>query len=254
MNHYDGNEFVKGFTTEQLLKARENPKMKSIWGKIDNALALRELLDDEHIDKTQQYASQYIDRIIGAKGKDLSVDIEDGSSDEARMDDTYAATEDGDNSSYAGSPKEHIVPDHQISRISKTSSRIKLFFGTIPIMRYDKKSGRYLFKPNRFGNFGYYPFREIYQTIQNRYHHVLSPEALWKAIEADSHDNDMIHALYEQISGVKELASKGNNNAIGLLNEIYKSIKSTKQSQEVTKTRYDKSFCCIQGLAPRRNS
>jgi hypothetical protein len=113
------------------------------------------------------------------------------------MDDTYAATEDGDNSSYAGSPKEHIVPDHQISRISKTSSRIKLFFGTIPMMRYDKKSRRYLFKPNRFGNFGYYPFREIYQTIQNRYHHVLSPEALWKAIEADSHDNDMIHALYE---------------------------------------------------------
>jgi hypothetical protein len=41
---------------------------------------------------------------------------------------------------------------------------------------------------------------------------------------------------------VKKLASKGNNNAIGLLNEIYKNIKSTKQSQEVTKTRYDKEL------------
>jgi hypothetical protein len=79
---------------------------------IDNALALRELVDDEHIEKTQEYVSAYIDRLIGVKGKDLSVDGKDDGSAETTMDQTYADTEDGDDSSYAGSPKEHIIPDH----------------------------------------------------------------------------------------------------------------------------------------------
>jgi hypothetical protein len=109
------------------------------------------------------------------------------------------------------------VPDHQVSRISKTSSRIKLFFATIPNYR-----------PNEFGKIGYYNLHDIYQTIQNRYHHVLSQEALLNAIEADSKDNPMISSLWNQISRVRDLASKGNDNAIGLLNEIYRSIKSTK--------------------------
>jgi hypothetical protein len=94
-------------------------------------LALRELLDDDHIEKTQEYVSAYIDELIGVKGRDLTVDTEDDGSKEKAMDSEYAKVEDGDVASFAGSPKEHIIPDHQISRISKTSSRIKLFFGTI---------------------------------------------------------------------------------------------------------------------------
>lgn len=226
MDHYDGKKLIKGQTKEQLIKARQNPKNRAAWRIIDNALSLRELLDDVHIDKTQEYASAYVDRIIGVKGKDLSVYGTDDSSSETIMDQTYADTEDGDDSSYAGSPKEHIIPDHQISRISKTSSRIKLFFATIPN-----------YNPNAFGKIGYYDLHDIYQTVQNRYHHVLSPEALWNAIESDSKSNQMMKSLWNQISRVKSLASKGNDNAIGLLNEIYKSIKSTKQSHEVTKTR-----------------
>ena len=226
LDHHDGKKFIKGQTKEQLIKARENPKNRAIWRIIDNALALRELLDDQHIDKTQEYASAYIDRLIGVKGKDLSTDGKDDSSQETNMDQTYADTEAGDDSSYAGSPKEHIIPDHQISRISKTSSRIKLFFATIPN-----------FRPNEFGKIGYYDLHDIYQTIQNRYHHVLSSEALWNAIESDSKSNQMIASLWNQIARIKTLASKGNDNAVGLLNEIYKSIKSTKQSHEVTKTR-----------------
>lgn len=226
MDHRYDKKFVKGQTTEELIQARENPKNRAAWRIIDNALALRELLDDEHIEKTQEYVSAYIDRLIGVKGKDLSVNGKDDGSSETEMDQTYADTEAGDDSSYAGSPKEHIIPDHQISRMSKTSSRIKLFFATIPNYR-----------PNEFGKIGYYDLHDIYQTIQNRYHHVLSPEALWNAIEADSKTNQMAASLWNQIARVKALASKGNDNAIGLLNEIYKSIKSTKQSHEVTKTR-----------------
>ena len=226
MDHRYDKKFVKGQTTEELIKARENPKNRAAWRIIDNALALRELLDDEHIEKTQEYVSAYIDRLIGVKGKDLSVNGKDDSSSETEMDQTYADTEAGDDSSYAGSPKEHIIPDHQISRMSKTSSRIKLFFATIPN-----------YSPNEFGKMGYYDLHDIYQTIQNRYHHVLSPEALWNAIEADSKTNQMTASLWNQIARIKALASKGNDNAIGLLNEIYKSIKSTKQSHEVTKTR-----------------
>lgn len=219
-------------TVEQLVKARQNPKTRSLWRRIDNALALRELLDDEHIEKTQEYASAYVDRLIGVKGRDLSVNGQDDSSPETDMDQTYADTESGDNSSYAGSPKEHIVPDHQISRISKTSSRVKLFFATIP-----RLSSNHKLAVNNFGKIGYYELRDIYQTIQNKYHHILSADALWNAIEADSKSDPMLFSLWGQISRIKKLASKGNDNAIGLLNEIYKSIKSTKQSEEVTKTR-----------------
>ncbi|MEE3413780.1 MAG: hypothetical protein VZR53_00225 [Prevotella sp.] len=61
----------------------------------------------------------------------MTIDTEDDGSEEKAMVSEYAKVEDGDTSSFAGSPKEHIIPDHQISRISKTSSRIKLFFGTI---------------------------------------------------------------------------------------------------------------------------
>ena len=232
MDHYDDKKLVSGWTKEQLVKARENPKNRAAWRIIDNALSLRELLDDEHIDKTQEYVSAYIDRIIGVKGKDLSVNGKDDSSEETNMDQSYADTEAGDDSSYAGSPKEHIIPDHQISRISKTSSRIKLFFATIP--RLDNNHRLAL---DSYSKVGYYELHDIYQAVQNRYHHVMSPEALWNAIEADSKNNPMISSLWNQISRVKHLASKGNDNAIGLLNEIYRSIKSTKQSHEVTKTR-----------------
>lgn len=234
--HKKGDKFVKGFTTEQLIKARNDRKYIGWWNLIDNALAIRELVDDEHIEETQKYVSSYIDSIIGLKGRDLSVNGEDDSSEETTMDQTYEDTEDGDNSSYAGSPKEHIVPDHQVSRMSKTSSRIKLFFSTIPILlnTSDKSNS---FGINQYGKVGYYKLQEIYQTIQNRYHHVLSAKALWDAIESDSKANPMAYSLWRQISKIKELAAKGNDNAVGLLNEIYKSIKSAKHSHEVTKTR-----------------
>jgi hypothetical protein len=97
MDHHKGKALIKGQTKEELIKARENPKNRAAWRAIDNALALRELLDDEHIDKTQEYVSAYIDRIIGVKGKDLSVSGKDDSSDETTMDQTYADTEAGDN-------------------------------------------------------------------------------------------------------------------------------------------------------------
>ena len=236
--HYVGKKHNRGFTTEQLQNARKNSVMKDRWSIIDQALSLRELLDDDHIDETQKQVSAYIDRLIGVKGKDLSVDIKDDGSEEAAFDDSYMAVENGEPSE-AGGNREHLIPDHQISRMSKTSSRIKLFFGTIPIMKFNEKAGRYLYAPNRFGYLGYYPLHEIYQAIQNRYHHVLSPEALWNAIENDAQSNATLYSLHWQISGIRKLASKGNNNAIGLLNEIYKNIKSTKQSEEVTKTRYD---------------
>jgi len=122
---------IPGITNEKLLKFRQDPKKKKLHRDIDDALALRELLDDEHIEKTQEYVSAYIDKLIGVKGRDLTIDSEDDGSEEGKMDSAYAKVEDGDVSSFAGSPKEHIIPDHQISRISKTSSRIKLFFGTI---------------------------------------------------------------------------------------------------------------------------
>jgi len=79
--------------------------------------------------------------------------------------------------------------------------------------------------------------KTIYQYVQNRYHYVLSPDALYNAIEKDAQSNPMIYSLWRQMSKIKKLASQGNNNAIGLLNEIYKNIKSTKQSHEVNKTR-----------------
>jgi len=50
--------------------------------------------------------------LIGVKGKDLSVDGKDDSDPETNIDQTYADSENGDDSSYAGSPKEHIIPDH----------------------------------------------------------------------------------------------------------------------------------------------
>jgi hypothetical protein len=107
--------------------------------------------------------------------------------------------------------------------MSKTSSRIKLFFATIPILATDKKFGT-----NKFGKWGYYDLHDIYQTVQNRYYNVLSPKALWDAIQEDSKSNLMMKSLWDQISRLKYLESKGNDNAKGLLNEIYKSIKSTK--------------------------
>lgn len=234
MDYYDSysKKQIRGISTEQLAKDRDNPKARKHWRDIDNALALRELLDDEHIEKTQEYVSAYIDSLIGVKGKDLSVNGEDGSSEEITMTQVYADTEAGDNSSYAGSPAEHLIPDHQISRISKTSSRVKLFFATVPILA---KDGRY--GTNKFGRYGYYTLNDIYQTIQNRYYYVLSQQALWRALENDAKDSPMVKALWDRISAIKNLAAKGNNNAIGLLNEIYNNIRSTKQSHEVTKTR-----------------
>lgn len=234
--HKENGEDKKGYTTEQILKARNNPKYQQYYSLFDKALALRELVDDEHIEKTQEYVSAYIDRILGLKGKDLSVYGQDDSSEETTMDQTYADAEAGDYSSDAGSVAEHIVPDHQISRMSKTSSRVKLFFATIPMMENTSENHN-RFRVNKYGKFGYYELREVYQTIQNRYHHVLSREALWKAIEADSKSNPMAYSLWKRISAIKKLASEGNDNAIGLLNEIYKSLKSTKQSHEVQKTR-----------------
>lgn len=231
LDHYDGQKFIKGIDTEKILKDRQNPKNRGAYHAMDNALALRELLDDEHIEKTAEYVNAYIDKLIGVKGKDLSVEGQDDGSAEATMDGSYAKVEDGE-VSFAGSPKEHIIPDHQISRMSKTSSRIKLFFATIPN-----------YVPNEFGKLGYYNLREIYQTIQNRYYWVMSPAELWKALENDSKDNRMVQSLYEQIVAIKKLVNEGNKkereNAIGLLNEIYRSIKSTKQSHEVIKTRRD---------------
>ena len=239
MDHYEGGKFVKGLTTKQLVDARKDPKKTAYHRIIDNALALRELLDEKHIQKTQEYVSARVDEVIGVKGKDLSVNGKDDSSDETTFDQTYSDSEAGDYSSNAGSPAEHIVPDHQISRISKTSSRAKLFFATIPIMAYSDAEQRYVFSKNKFGKLGYYELHDIYQTIQNRYHHVLSQTALWNAIEADSKSNPQVYSLWLQISKIKDLASKGNNNAIGLLNEIYKDVKSTKQSHEVIKTRLE---------------
>ena len=230
-DHYYKGKLIKARSTEDLIKDRQNPKLRTRWHMIDNALALRELLDDEHIDKTQEYVGAYIDRLIGVKGKDLSTHGQDDGGAENTMDESYARAEDGE-VSFAGSPKEHIVPDHQISRMSKTSSRVKLFFATIPN-----------YSPNEFGKFGYYTLRDIYQAVQNRYHYVLSPDELWKAIENDAPGNAMIKSLWEQISEVRKLVNGKNSayreNAIGLLNEIYRSIKSTKQSHEVTKTRRD---------------
>jgi hypothetical protein len=107
--------------------------------------------------------------------------------------------------------------------MSKTSSRIKLFFATIPILSSNRSFGT-----NEFGKLGYYDLHYIYQAIQNRYHHVLSPEALYNAIQEDSKSNMMIKSLWDQISVLRKLASRGNDNAKGLLNEIYRSIKSTK--------------------------
>lgn len=239
MDHKKDGQFVPGFTTAQLEAARKMNKYQKKWSRFNTALALRELLDEEHIEKTSEHVNAYIDRLIGIKGKDLSVHAEDGSDDEAKFDDSYKAVEDGEPSE-AGGNREHLIPDHQISRMSKTSSRIKLFFGTIPIVQWSNADRRYNYARNRFGMFGYYELNEIYQTIQNRYHHVLSPQALWEAIESDSKNNDMIASLYLRINGLRHLASKGNNNAIGLLNEIYKNIKSAKLSQEVTKTTYDR--------------
>ena len=51
----------------------------------------------------------------------------------------------------------------------------------------------------------------------------------------------MIASLCLRLNGLRKLASEGNNNAIGLLNEIYKDIVSSKLQQEVIKTKYDKS-------------
>ena len=225
---------MPGLSIEQLEKFSNSPKHKDQWMSINNALALRELIDDEHIEKTQEYVSAYIDEILGVKGKDISVEAEDEGSEETIMDQSYAKAEDGDYSSDAGSVAEHIVPDHQISRISKTSSRIKLFFSTIPIIKQDGKPGI-----NKFGKYGYYEFREVYQYVQNKYHSVLSPEALWKAIENDSTSNLILQSLWSQISTIRNYAAKGNNNAIGLLNEIYKNIKSAKHEHNVIKTRFD---------------
>jgi len=145
---------------ERLLQMRENPKNRKYWRQIDNALALRELIDDEHIDRTQEYVSAYVDKLIGVKGKDLSVHGEDDGSSETKMGQAYADIEDGQDPSFAGSPKEHVIPDHQISRISKTSSRIKLFFGTIPILSTNRSFGL-----NEFGKLGYYDLHDIYQTV-----------------------------------------------------------------------------------------
>jgi len=81
----DGKKNYKEFSDEELIKARQNPKMHKLWRMIDNALGLRELLDEDHIEKTQEYVSSYIDTLIGVKGKDLSVDGKDGSSSEDNM-------------------------------------------------------------------------------------------------------------------------------------------------------------------------
>ena len=247
LDHKDKKgKVIPGLTKEQLVKFRQDPKKKKLHKAIDNALALRELLDDDHIEKTQEYASAYIDELIGAKGKDLSVDTKDEGSTEETMGQEYAKVEDGDTASFAGSPKEHIIPDHQISRISKTSSRVKLFFGTIQVRSKVRKFAKnkkgesfvyYGIGVDNNGKFGYYDLKTIYQYVQNRYHYVLSPDALYNALEKDSQSNPMIYSLWRQLAKIKKLASQGNNNAIGLLNEIYKNIKSTKQSHEVTKTR-----------------
>lgn len=249
LDYYDKSKrkFIKGFTTEELLSLRKNPKAKAFYSKIDNALAIRELLDDQHIEKTHEYAVAMIDRIIGVKGKDLSAHGEDDSSEETKMDPTYADIENGQSASDAGRISEHIIPDHQVSRMSKTSSRIKLFFGTIPIRSKqrqfitDKKTGEkivyYDFGKDEFGKYGYYDLTEIYQYVQNRYYHALSLEALLNAIEEDSKTNPMIYSLYNQLYRIKRLACTGNNNAIGLLNEIYKSIRSANHSHEVITTR-----------------
>jgi hypothetical protein len=42
----------------------------------------------------------------------LSVNGEDSGSSETTMGQEYADVENGDDVSFAGSPKEHIVPDH----------------------------------------------------------------------------------------------------------------------------------------------
>ena len=239
-DYYKGGKSYKGFKTEQLEAARKLSKYRPIWDNIDTALALRELLDDDHIEKTNEYVNAYIDQLIGVKGKDLSIDAEDGSDDEGQFDRSYIAAEDGEPSD-AGGNREHLIPDHQISRMAKTSSRIKLFFATIPIVRWSDADKRYNYARNRFGKFGYYELKDIYQTIQNSYHDTLSPQALWEALEYNSANNDMIASLCLRLNGLRKLASKGNNNAIGLLNEIYNSIVSSKLQQEVIKTKYDKS-------------
>jgi len=48
----ENGEDKKGYTTEQILKARNNPKYQQYYNLFDKALALRELVDDEHIEKT----------------------------------------------------------------------------------------------------------------------------------------------------------------------------------------------------------
>lgn len=249
--HYEAGKLIPGLSTEELIKARKNPKKSQLYRMIDNALGLRELLDldvigqeivfkdGEHINKTQEYASAYIDILIGVKGKDLSVNGKDDGSKETKFDQLHADTEAGENSSFSGSVAEHIVPDHQISRMDKTSSRVKLFFATIPIMRYSEQEEKYVFGLNKFGKLGYYSLHDIYQTIQNKYHSALSPNALWNAIENDAKSDAMAHSLWKQLSRIKELASRGNNNAIGLLNEIYINIASAKQAQDVIKTRFE---------------
>jgi hypothetical protein len=74
LDHYEDKKFVKGIDTEKILKDRQNPKNRGAYHAMDNALALRELLDDEHIEKTAEYVNAYIDKLIGVKGKDLSVE------------------------------------------------------------------------------------------------------------------------------------------------------------------------------------
>lgn len=236
---YCKDAMMTNFTTKQLEAARRMNKYRKMWRKFDIALALRELLDEEHIDKTNEYVNGYIDRLIGVKGQDVSTEVEDTDDKTATFDESYMAIEDGEPSE-AGGNKEHLIPDHKVSRMSKTSSRIKLFFGTIPVVRWNEDKKRYDYTRNRFGMYGYYDLKEIYGSLQNRYHGVLSPQALWDAIEADSKDSDKIASLHLRINGLRRLASKGNDNAIGLLNEIYKSIKSAKFTEEVAVTTYDR--------------
>ena len=162
LNNKRANEvMMMHISKERLLQMREKPKNRPYFRQIDNALALRELIDEEHIDKTQEYVAAYIDKLIGVKGKDLSSYGADDSSQETTMSQEYADIENGEDPSFAGSPKEHVIPDHQISRISKTSSRIKLFFGTIPILSTNRSFGL-----NEFGKLGYYDLHDIYQTVQ----------------------------------------------------------------------------------------
>lgn len=130
----------------------------------------------------------------------------------------------------------------EFNKLDGTTSKVKMFFGTIPYSNADEAS-------NMFGTNTYMPLEEVYNIIVNDHHKVRTIDELMNAIERDASYNPMYATVYKKLKTLYDkMYTEGKNgetiidyDAESLMIQILMTIRSQKHDFKIAETTTDKA-------------